>query len=188
MDNELISIIVPVYNVEKYLSRCLNSLLSQTYRNIEIIIVEDCSTDFNFSICQKYKKQDNRIKLIKNERNKGIASTRNVGLANCTGKFLFFIDSDDFISENAIETLYFSCKVGNYDIVSCNFAYYYSIENIKPIYICKKNIGETVFIPEEALKKVFDPSTNYRCIWAKLIRKEIIDELNLRKATGTAKI
>ncbi|MGL6105767.1 glycosyltransferase family 2 protein [Romboutsia sp.] len=94
MNNKKISVIVPVYNVEKYLERCLNSLLNQTYKNLEIILINDGSTDSSEEIRKKYSKQDEKIKFISQE-NKGIAETRNVGIKNSTGEYIAFLDSDD---------------------------------------------------------------------------------------------
>ena len=99
-----ISIIVPVYNVEKYLSECLESLINQIYKNIEIILINDGSTDSSLKICQKYKKKDNRIKLI-NKKNEGVSKARNIGVKEATGKYILFVDSDDYLSSNAVETL-----------------------------------------------------------------------------------
>ncbi len=98
----LVSIIVPVYNVEHYLQRCMKSLLEQTYSNLEIILVDDGSTDGSPKLCDKYEKCDARVKVIHKE-NAGLGMARNTGLENASGKFLFFIDSDDYISLNTVE-------------------------------------------------------------------------------------
>lgn len=103
--NEIISIVVPVYNVEKYLPECIDSLISQTYSNIEIILVNDGSTDNSGEICDNYSKIDNRIKVIHKE-NGGLSDARNEGLKNISGKLIMFIDSDDYIDRNLVETLY----------------------------------------------------------------------------------
>ena len=95
---DLISIIMPVYNVEHFVSEAIDSILEQTYRNIEFIIVDDCSTDGTFEICQKYAKKDSRIKLFKNEKNSKIEYSLNRALENCTGKYIARMDGDD-ISE-----------------------------------------------------------------------------------------
>lgn len=101
----LISIIVPVYNVEKYLPRCLDSILLQTYSELEIILVDDGSTDLCGEICEAYALKDNRIKVIHKE-NGGIGSARNAGLEVYSGEFIMFVDSDDYISADAVEVLY----------------------------------------------------------------------------------
>ena len=97
--NPKISIVIPVYNVEKYVSKCLQSVVNQTYRNLEIIIVNDGSTDNSVEIVKKYKKIDQRIKLI-NKENGGLSSARNAGISLVTGQYVTFIASDDWISSN----------------------------------------------------------------------------------------
>ncbi|MED7788021.1 glycosyltransferase family 2 protein [Francisella sp. 19X1-34] len=102
---DIITIIIPIYNVEKYLRRCINSVITQTYENLEIILVNDGSTDNSLVICQQYEKEDSRIKVI-NKKNGGLSSSRNAALDICTGKYISFIDGDDFIDSNFIEKLY----------------------------------------------------------------------------------
>lgn len=102
MEYPLVSIIVPVYNNEKYIERCLNSILNQTYTNIQIIVINDGSTDNSYKICKKYAEQDNRIFLI-SQKNSGVSSARNTGLKEAKGEVLSFIDSDDWVHERFIE-------------------------------------------------------------------------------------
>ena len=104
MLNELISIIVPVYNVEKYLKKCIDSILNQTYSNIEILLIDDGSTDNSGIICDNFKKRDSRIKVV-HKKNSGVSSTRNYGLDLATGKYISFVDSDDFVECDFIENL-----------------------------------------------------------------------------------
>lgn len=94
--NDLISIVVPIYNVQDYLERCIQSLISQTYKNIEIILVDDGATDNSGKLCDEYLKKDERIKVIHKE-NGGLSDARNVGKENANGKYIAFIDSDDYI-------------------------------------------------------------------------------------------
>lgn len=102
--NILVGIIVPVYNASKYLARCIESIINQTYKNLEIILVDDGSTDSSYSICLDYKRKDSRITVIHTE-NKGVSSARNIGLENSSGQWVYFVDSDDWIGEKAIENL-----------------------------------------------------------------------------------
>lgn len=102
---ELISIIIPVYNSEKHLKKCLDSIINQNYKNIEIIIIDDGSVDNSYIICDNYKKKDKRIKIIKTKNN-GVSTARNIGIQNANGIYLTFIDSDDYIDSDYIDILY----------------------------------------------------------------------------------
>lgn len=102
--NELISLIIPVFNVEKYLDKCVETIVNQTYSNLEIILVDDGSTDSSGEKCDYWKKKDNRIIVI-HKKNGGLSSARNAGIEIATGKYISFIDSDDFIDLKMIEIL-----------------------------------------------------------------------------------
>lgn len=99
MKKDKISVIIPVYNAEKYLENCINSIFNQNYKNYEIILVNDGSTDNSLSICEKLKKESNKVKII-NQKNSGVATTRNKGLLEATGDYIIFMDNDDIISED----------------------------------------------------------------------------------------
>ena len=112
---ELISIIVPVYNVEKYLEKCVDSIINQTYKNIEIILVDDGSKDNSGKICDIIKEKDERIKVI-HKQNGGLSDARNAGLKIAKGTYIGFVDSDDYIAEDMYQTLYSLSKEKNADI------------------------------------------------------------------------
>ena len=116
MERELVTIVVPIYKVEKYLERCLNSIVSQTYRELEIILVDDGSPDRCPEICNEWGKKDNRIKVV-HKKNAGLGMARNTGIDNATGKYICFFDSDDYIALDTIEKAYHSMKKYNADIV-----------------------------------------------------------------------
>ena len=101
--NKKISIVVPVYNVEKYLGRCLKSLVNQTFRNIEIILVDDKSPDNCPALCDEWVEKDERVRVIHKEKNEGLGFARNTGIENASGDYITFVDSDDYIAENALE-------------------------------------------------------------------------------------
>ena len=122
--NELISIIIPVYNVEKYVGKCLDSIINQTYKNLEIIVVNDGSKDNSLEIIKEYLKKDERIILIDKE-NGGLSDARNKGIAKAKGKYYMFIDSDDFADQNMVQVLYDNIKKYNKEISICNRYYYY---------------------------------------------------------------
>lgn len=111
-----VSIIVPVYNTEKYLSVCLDCLINQTLFDLEIICVNDCSTDGSLAILQKYASHDNRIKIINFSENKGVSVARNTGIENATGEYIGFVDSDDLVDKEFFEKLYISAKDNDADI------------------------------------------------------------------------
>ncbi|NLN05510.1 MAG: glycosyltransferase [Clostridiaceae bacterium] len=121
MNRELVSVIVPVYNTEKYLKKCIDSILNQTYKDIELILVDDGSTDKSLEILREYEKQDNRVVVITQE-NKGVSEARNTGLEAATGRYIGFFDSDDYISLNMIEHLVGILEDG-YDFASCGWLY-----------------------------------------------------------------
>ncbi|MBR1416215.1 MAG: glycosyltransferase [Bacilli bacterium] len=133
---DLISVIVPCYNVEKYISKCLDSIINQTYSNLEIILVEDCSKDDTLKAIKKYLKKDNRIKLIQNKKNSGLSFSRNAGMKVANGKYLSFIDSDDYIDLNFYELLYKAIKKENADIAICDMKIIYEDNNQELISKC----------------------------------------------------
>lgn len=116
----LVSIIVPIYNVEKYVERCIDSIINQTLKEIEIILVDDGSTDNSGKICDEYARRDERIKVI-HKKNGGQCSARNVGLDIAKGEYIGFVDSDDFIKLYMYEILYLQINKYNADIIKCNF-------------------------------------------------------------------
>ena len=115
MESNVVSIIVPVYNADKYLEDCLNSIINQTYRALEIIIIDDGSTDNSSAIIQDFARKDERIIHIK-KTNSGVSSTRNIGLSNASGRYVYFCDADDMLHERIIEILVKSLKNNNISI------------------------------------------------------------------------
>jgi len=121
MQNNLVSIIVPFYNVEKYIGRCIDSLIKQTYQNIEILLVDDCSTDYALEIAKKYSKTDSRINILQYEKNRGLAGARNYGIEKANGEYVLFVDSDDYIEANTIERLNEKAKHNNLCVLEANY-------------------------------------------------------------------
>ncbi len=126
---DLISIIVPVYNVEKYLRKCIDSIVNQTYKNLEIILVDDGSTDDSGKICDEFAEKDGRIKVIHKE-NGGLSSARNAGLEIAAGKYLGFVDSDDYIAQDMYESMYAAINEFDADIACCGR---YDVYDDKPM-------------------------------------------------------
>ena len=125
---ELISVIIPVYNVEKYLRECIDSVLNQSYQNLEIILVDDGSTDSSGEICDEYEKQDIRIRVI-HQKNQGLSGARNTGFQNANGEYVYFLDSDDWIVPEAIKCLVKRAEEESADVV---FFEAFSFEDGKP--------------------------------------------------------
>ena len=124
----LVSVIMPVYNAEKYLDRSISSIINQTYDNLEILLIDDCSTDNSYNILKEYAKKDKRIKVFHNQENQHVSETRNVGIRNSTGKYLYFIDSDDFIDNDYIEHLVNTAEKENADVVVNSEIYKYKYD------------------------------------------------------------
>lgn len=119
MSTPLISVIIPIYKTEKYIKRCLKSVTEQTYKNLQIILVDDGSPDNCPRLCEKFAKQDSRITVI-HQKNAGVGKARNAGLSACKGDYVSFIDSDDYVHSMFIESLYVTLKKYDADIASCN--------------------------------------------------------------------
>ena len=172
MEKETISVIVPVYNVESYLEECVESIINQTYKNLEIILVDDGSTDNSSKICDDFSKKDTRIKVIHKE-NGGIGKARNSGVELATGEYFAFIDSDDCIKETFIEELYKLLKETDSDIAGCRF--YGNVPNTTD-YVYPKESEDYNFITdsEGIMKRLYNDMGVFCVVWNKLYKKDII--------------
>ena len=168
MEEYKISVIVPVYKVEEYLNKCVDSIINQTYKNLEIILVDDGSPDSCGKICDEYAKKDNRIKVIHKE-NGGVSSARNIGLDVATGDYVGFVDSDDWIDIDMYELLIDISIKHNCDIARCTYRDY--IDNrFKEI----KNDGKEIILnSDEAIKLILEPKIN-RGVWTTLYKCKTI--------------
>lgn len=174
MQNQVVSIIIPIYQVEKYIYRCIDSVIKQTYKNLEIILVDDGSPDKCGLICDEYKKKDKRIKVI-HKKNGGLSEARNEGLKIVSGEYVGFIDSDDWVEENYIDELYKLLKTYNSDISVCNF---YKISDNVNFMNNKGNFKIEEFTNIQALEEYF--GNNYVKIvvtWGKLYRKNLFESI-----------
>ena len=159
-----VSILIPVYNVERYLDECLKSVINQTYKNIEVIIVNDGSTDNSLSIIRKFTEIDIRIKVI-NQNNKGLSNARNVALKEATGEYVFYLDSDDYLTVNCIKVLVEKIKLDNSDMVMFDYSRIDdngSNEIIVSLGLDKKNIYSGMEIAELMLKNLIQGYTCFR--------------------------
>ena len=184
MNNDpLISIIIPVYNAEKYLSQCLKSIIEQSYNNLEIILINDGSTDDSKNICDKIASKDKRIIVIHKE-NGGISSARNKGLDIAKGEYIAFCDDDDIIHTNMIELLYKNLVHSDADLAMCNTLSIHPNQNIPSINIQQYNTQR--LSNYELLHLIFKSATddpmhlNSNCIWNKLYKKKYLNNLRFK--------
>lgn len=166
---ELISVIIPIYKVEKYLHKCVDSILKQTYRNIEIILVDDGSPDNCGNICDEYASKDKRIIVI-HKKNGGLSDARNVGLKVCTGEYITFIDSDDYVLKDYCQTLFDLLTINNAD-VSC-VPICKCLENGKRI-SCEHSGRLYIYTAAEAMSAMFENNKLSWCAPAKLYRRNL---------------
>lgn len=171
-ENKTVSVIIPVYNVADYLDECLQSVTAQTYTNIEIILINDGSTDTSLSICNEWQKKDGRIKVI-NNINRGVSYTRNIGIENAAGDYFIFVDSDDIISENHVEVLLSLLERSGADIAittHCCFKKNQKAEfvNSDEYTVWERNLETAFFTVTQGM------------VSSKLYKKDIILEHNVR--------
>ena len=174
--SELVSVIVPIYNVEEYLEKCVDSILAQSYKNIEVILVDDGSPDKCGDICDKYKEKDARIKVL-HKQNGGLSDARNAGIEMADGNYIMFIDSDDYIQNNMIETLYSRIKKDNSDIAQCNFLIVYDEDNSEQ---SNGNMpfDDEVITSDEALERLFSEDYWYLVTACnKLYKRHLFSEI-----------
>lgn len=172
---ELISVIVPVYNVDKYLNKCIDSIINQTYKNLEIWLVDDGSTDQSGLICDYYADKDNRVKII-HQKNKGGGAARNIALDRAEGEFITFVDSDDYIAPQMYEYLY-NLFDEDIDIVECDFCNVYDDKQELSInYNIEKKL---VFSSIEAMEEHILDANFKQSIVNKMYRKRTIGDVRL---------
>ncbi|MBW3091722.1 glycosyltransferase [Bifidobacterium sp. 82T10] len=170
----LASIIVPVYNVERYLDECISSIVDQTYRNLDIIIVDDVSPDRCPELCDRWEEKDKRIRVIHRERNGGLSAARNSGIDARRGEYVSFVDSDDVIAPKMIETLVNDALAYDADIVSCGADKV--SEDLKTV-IAPMAPATRTFTGEQALDEfLYCTGTILDCAWGKLYRSALLDK------------
>lgn len=179
-----ISVIIPVYNSEKYLKKCLDSLLNQTFKNFEIICVNDGSVDNSLKILEEYKLKDNRIVLI-NSKNEGPGSARNKALDVAKGRYIIFVDSDDWVDEKCLEIFYTNANITNADITECQpctffedtsvYKYRDELRKLKKI-IKHKNLYK---ISKDNMRPALF-NCGFRVVWKKMYKRELFDDLRFK--------
>lgn len=176
--DSLISVIVPIYNVEKYLDRCVDSIINQTYKNLEIILVDDGSPDNCPKMCDDYAKIDNRIKVVHKE-NGGLSDARNVGMEVATGEYVSFIDSDDYISLDFYETLLQTMIDNDSDIVECSVVKFYENEKFDEY---SDDLKVTNYDTLDGLEGLINENPFKQHVWNKLYKSNIV--LDIPYAVG----
>lgn len=173
--DDLISVIIPVYNAEKYIERCVKSIQNQTYTYFELILVNDGSTDNSLNLCEILASNDERIVVV-NRDNGGASAARNTGLAHIRGNYVIFADSDDYVSPSYLENLYFAAKQGNYDIVQCN------LESTSDT---NKKLQTVAFDSSDVKEITKVQALNERkykvCVWGKIYRSHIFCDFHFRE-------
>lgn len=179
LDTPLVTVVVPVYNVEHYLDDCLDSIRQQTYDNLEIIVVEDCSKDNSLAIIHKHL-LDERIRLIQHEKNSGLSAARNTGIDAAKGEFIVFVDSDDLIHSKLIELCVKNAKLYNADLVTYQYKAF-DDNNEAQKQLDTINIKDRDLIVEKQNHEYFDQQ-NFA--WLKFISTELVKSKNLKFPVG----
>lgn len=155
IDNDImLSIVVPVYNKEKYIGKCIESILAQTYTDFELIIVDDASTDGSVGICERFASSDERIKIISISKNAGVSAARNMGIDAASGEYIGFVDADDIICPEMYSILIEKATENNADIVMCNLQYI-SFDGEAGI-VTRSALPSEVFLTSDEIKKMMD--------------------------------
>jgi len=174
--DEKISIIIPVYNTEKYLKRCLESIINQTYTNLEIICINDGSKDNSLQIINEYKKKDNRIVII-DKVNQGVSEARNDGIKLSSGEYIVFVDADDYVELSMISTLYDTMKKYNVDVVKTS--YNIVLDNNKCIkFIYNDKFANKILLQKDAINVFKQYFFDGIAIWGTLYKKSLIDSID----------
>ena len=173
MKKPLISVIVPIYNVESYLNRCVESIVNQTYQNLEIILVDDGSPDNCPQICDDWARKDSRIKVIHKE-NGGLSDARNAGMNIATGEYISFIDSDDYVALDFCETMLLVIKKENSDIVECGVVKFYEDGRFEEH---SDDLAVATFETESALSGLISENPFHQHVWNKLYKTQLVKDI-----------
>lgn len=173
MPDKLVSIIVPVYNVEDYLARSVDSVLSQTYNNLEIILVDDGSTDMSGAMCDSFAEQDNRIRVI-HKKNGGLSDARNAGIEIAAGDYIGYVDSDDWIEPDMFELMVTNCEKYGAEVAACRYSRVYGDYTVNEstdliLHMTRDEALET-YICENVERPI------YNSVWSKLFKRELVKD------------
>lgn len=171
----MISVVIPIFNISQYLSQCMDSVLAQSYEDLDIILVDDGSTDDCPRMCDGYKEQDVRVKVIHKE-NGGLSDARNVGMKIAAGEWIYFVDSDDWVDRNAIQQLYNFAVENHCDVVQGGLYYAYQ-DHLLYRKASKKEQRRTVLERNDAMQELIINDRVKNFAWGKLYKKELIKDL-----------
>lgn len=178
--NDLISIIIPVYKVEEYIDECVNSLINQTYKNIEIILVDDGSPDSCGDICEKYKEMDSRI-VVLHKKNGGLSDARNAGMQIANGNYFVFVDSDDYVSNKYVEILYNALNKDNADIAVAEMIKFYDNDNPEE-FIESEEPDVILYSSRDIMNLYFtDKAATMTSAWGKIYKRNLFNEIQYPK-------
>lgn len=180
-----VSVIIPVYNVEQYLPECLESVFAQGFDSMEILCVEDCSEDGSLEILKKYAQKDHRVRIIRHNQNRGLSAARNTGLENATGKYVFFVDSDDFLEKNAIQLLYHEAEEKEADIVYFNYIKFCD-ENSADVVISKtlQHSYDGIYTGREFFCATMQNNEFEVMAWRQFFRRDFLEKNQIRFLEG----
>ena len=171
---KLVSVIVAVYNIEEYLPRCVDSILAQTYRNLEIILVDDGSKDQSGNICDSYAEKDRRIKVI-HKKNGGLSDARNAGMNAATGEYIGFVDGDDWIEPDMYRAMYFACEKEKAQAAVCRY------KQITKSGIIDGSAGNSVSLSRDEALEIYvcgdERYLIYKSVWSKLFARDLVEDM-----------
>ena len=174
----IFSIIVPIYKVEEYLEKCVNSVLNQTFQNFELILVEDGSPDNCPKLCDEFAKENSNIKVIHKE-NGGLSSARNVGIAEAVAEYIIFLDADDFwLDDNFLQNIYNRLKLYKSDVICLNYNKVFDDQTVIPYYSNVENMSNEYF-GDRSIKYIINTDTWVSSAWNKIIKRKLFCEFNL---------
>ena len=182
MENIKVSVIIPVYNTEKYLAEAINSIINQTLREIEVIVVNDGSTDNSAKILEEFAQKDSRIKILTHDKNKGLSEARNTGMKEIRGEYLYFFDSDDILELDCLELCYEKSKADNLDFLffdAMTFYDKYDKSDLKLNYQRTMGLELKVYTGVEILEILLKKETYKDPVWLNFIKTSYLTKLNL---------
>lgn len=168
---DLVTVIVPTYNTERYIKRSINSLQNQTYSNIEILVIDDNSTDRTLKICQQLQEKDNRLRIISKMENRGLANSRNIGVRNAKGKYIMFVDSDDYVDRNFCLAMVNAIRKFDADIAFCNYIF---VDSKRKKYVKLVEGSKSVVNKETAMRTLITASF----AWNKIFSRKLFEKIH----------